>query len=63
MLSIVLLRWLIYKTITVTDINHRPGCYLKQDVLETGVCLRLQVEPTPVGPWKRRVLNKRQEHV
>jgi hypothetical protein len=45
-----------------------PVFYLKHDVSETGLCLRLHVEPTQVGPieearlclqrHKRRVLNK-----
>jgi hypothetical protein len=30
--------------ITILDIIHRPVFYLKHDVSETGLCLRLQVE-------------------
>jgi hypothetical protein len=33
-------------TITILDIIYRPVFYLKHDVLETGFCLRLQVEAT-----------------
>jgi hypothetical protein len=29
---------------------HRPDLYLKYNILETGFCLLLQVEPTQVGP-------------
>jgi hypothetical protein len=32
------------------DIIHRPVFRLKHDVTETGVCLRLQVEPIHLGP-------------
>jgi hypothetical protein len=38
------------------DIIHHPGficCYLKQNVLEAGFCLRLQVKPTQLGPINR----------
>jgi hypothetical protein len=34
---------------TLKDIVHRPVSYSKHDVSETGLCLRLQVEPTQVG--------------
>jgi hypothetical protein len=56
--------------ITILDIIHRPGFYLKHDVSEAGFCLRLQVEPTRLGspedgnriyPPEHRVLNKGQE--
>jgi hypothetical protein len=39
--------------ITVLDIIHRPITYSKDDVSDTGFCLRLQVEPTQVGPIER----------
>jgi hypothetical protein len=32
------------------DIIHRPVFYLKHNVSETGFCLRLQVDPTQMGP-------------
>jgi hypothetical protein len=32
------------------DIIRRPDLYLKQDVVEAGFCLRLQVELTQIGP-------------
>jgi hypothetical protein len=32
------------------DIIHRPVFYLEHNVSETGFCLRLQVEPTKLGP-------------
>jgi hypothetical protein len=40
-------------TITVLDIIHRPVYYLKHSVSETGVCPRIQVEPTQLGPINR----------
>jgi hypothetical protein len=43
MLSLGLWRWYIYITINILDI------YLKNDVSETGFCLRLQVKPTELG--------------
>jgi hypothetical protein len=46
MLSIGLWRWYINITIMILDIILRPAFYLKYDVSETGLCLRLQVEPT-----------------
>jgi hypothetical protein len=47
--SIGLWRWYINISITILDIILRPVFYLKHDVLETGFCLRLQVEPTQLG--------------
>jgi hypothetical protein len=44
MLSIGLWRRYINITITILDIIHRSIFYLKQNVSETGFCLRLQVE-------------------
>jgi hypothetical protein len=44
MLSIGLWEMYITITITILDIVHRPVFYLKQDVSETGFCLRIQVE-------------------
>jgi hypothetical protein len=44
--SIGLCRWYSNITLTILDIIHRPVFYLKYDVSETGVCPRLQVEPT-----------------
>jgi hypothetical protein len=35
------------------DIIHRPVFYLKYNVSETEFCLRLQVEPTELGPMDR----------
>jgi hypothetical protein len=43
-------------TITILDIIHRPVFYLKQDFSDTGFCLRLQVEPTQMGPTDRATL-------
>jgi hypothetical protein len=40
---------ILHATITVLDFIHQPVLYLKHDVLETGLCLRLQVEPTEMG--------------
>jgi hypothetical protein len=37
-------------TITILDIIHRHVSYLKHDISETGFCLRLQVQPTQLGP-------------
>jgi hypothetical protein len=42
-------RWYINTTITVLDIIH-PVFYLKLGVSETGFCVRLEAEPTRVGP-------------
>jgi hypothetical protein len=38
------------RTITVLEIIHCPVFYLKYDFSKTGFCLRLQLEPTPLGP-------------
>jgi hypothetical protein len=38
----------MYLTITILDIINRPVFNLKHDVLETGFCLCLHVEPTQV---------------
>jgi hypothetical protein len=35
---------------TILDIIHHSVFYLKHNVLETGFCLRLQVEPTQLSP-------------
>jgi hypothetical protein len=35
------------------DCFHRPVFILKHNVSETGFCLRLQVEPTQLGPIDR----------
>jgi hypothetical protein len=35
------------------DIIHRFVFYLKHKVLESGFCLRLQVEPTQLGPIEK----------
>jgi hypothetical protein len=37
-------------TIKILDIIRRPSFYLTQDVPETGLCLRLLVEPTQLDP-------------
>jgi hypothetical protein len=50
MLYIGLCGWYINITITILDIIHRPAFYLKHDVLQTGFCLRSQVESTQLGP-------------
>jgi hypothetical protein len=34
-------------------IYYRPVFYLKHDVSEAAFCLRLQVEPTQVGPTEK----------
>jgi hypothetical protein len=67
MLSIGLWRWYINITITILDIIQSPVFYLKQDVSETGSCIRLHVEPTHMGPIDiaslclRAVLNPKKE--
>jgi hypothetical protein len=33
-------------TIAILDITHRHVFYLKNVISETGICLRLQMEPT-----------------
>jgi hypothetical protein len=35
---------------------HHPAFYLKHVVMDTGFCLRFQVEPTQVGPLSRASL-------
>jgi hypothetical protein len=50
MQSIGLWQWYINVTIIILDIVQRLVIYLKCDVLETGFCLRLQVDPTQLGP-------------
>jgi hypothetical protein len=49
-LSIVLRRRYINKTIKIPHINHRPVFYLKHDVSETAFCFLLQVEPIRLSP-------------
>jgi hypothetical protein len=39
-----------YIAVTILDIIHRPGFYLKQNISETAMCLSLQVKHTQVGP-------------
>jgi hypothetical protein len=39
--------------IKILDIIHNNVFYLKHKVSETGFCLRLQVEPTQLGPIER----------
>jgi hypothetical protein len=56
MLSTGLWRWYINITITILDIIHRPVFYLKLNVSETGICLRLQVESTQFSPIDRASL-------
>jgi hypothetical protein len=52
-------------TITIMDITYRPIFYLNQDVSETGLCLRLQVESTDLGPTGKAspVIGRRQNPV
>jgi hypothetical protein len=40
-------------TLKILEIIHRPVFYLKLDVMETGFCLRIQVEPVQMGPVNR----------
>jgi hypothetical protein len=42
-------------TITILDIAHRPVFYLNQEVSEPEFCLRLQVEPTQMGPIENTI--------
>jgi hypothetical protein len=49
MLPIGLWLWYVNIAITILDIIHRRFFYLKQDVSETGFCLRLQEVPTQLG--------------
>jgi hypothetical protein len=44
-------------TITILDIIHRPVFYLKHDVSETEICLRLQMEPSQLDPIDRASLS------
>jgi hypothetical protein len=37
-------------TNTILDIFHCPVLYLKHNIFVIGFCLRLQVEPTQLGP-------------
>jgi hypothetical protein len=43
-------------TFTILDISHCPVFCLKHDVLESGFCASLQVEPTWLGPICKVVL-------
>jgi hypothetical protein len=54
--SIDLWRWHINITITILDIIHHPVLYRKHGISETGFSLRLQEEPTQVGPLERASL-------
>jgi hypothetical protein len=47
---------IINVTITILDVIQRPVFYLKHDVSETEFCLRLQAEPTLLGPIDRASL-------
>jgi hypothetical protein len=49
-------RWYINITITILNIIHLPIFYLKQNVSETELSLRLQVEPTQLCPIYRNIL-------
>jgi hypothetical protein len=51
--SIGLWRWYMGITITLLDISHHPSSIWKYDVSETGLYLRLQVEPTQMGLFCR----------
>jgi hypothetical protein len=54
-------RWYIVITtsIIILDIIHSLLFYLKQDVSETGVCLRLQLERTHVDPLDKSTFGDR----
>jgi hypothetical protein len=41
---------LVYITIIILDIIHRPAFYLKHNVSKTGFSLSLQVKPTRFDP-------------
>jgi hypothetical protein len=45
--------FLLKKIIEFLDINNLPVFYFKDNITETGFCLRLQVEPTQLGPINR----------
>jgi hypothetical protein len=47
--SIGFWQWYIKVTIIILDIIHRPVFKLKHDILETWVCLFLDVETTQIG--------------
>jgi hypothetical protein len=40
-------------TIAILDFIYRPVFYLNHNVSEPGICFRLQVEPTQMGPIDR----------
>jgi hypothetical protein len=40
-------------TITILNLGHLPFFYIKQEILKTSVYLRLQVEPSQLGPINR----------
>jgi hypothetical protein len=61
MLSMGLWRWYINITIPIQDIVNRPVFYLKHNISETGVCLRLQVEPTQLSSIYRSSLCLRRQ--
>jgi hypothetical protein len=48
--SMGLWRWCINIILTIMVITHRPVFYFEHNVSEIGFCLRLQVEPSQMGP-------------
>lgn len=46
-------KYIIGITIAIPDITHHPVLYVKHDVSETGVCLRLKLKPTRLGTTVR----------
>jgi hypothetical protein len=55
MLSVGLWRWYINIIITILDIIHLRVFYIKLNVSETGLYLRLQVEPIQSGQIDRYI--------
>jgi hypothetical protein len=47
---------MVYQSITILGLIHHLVFYLKHDVSEPGSCLRLQREPTQLGPIIRIIL-------
>jgi hypothetical protein len=71
MLFIGFWRWYINITKIILNIIHRPVFYSKQNFSKTGFCLRLQVEPTQLGPidganlrfWKFQIKDEGMDNI
>jgi hypothetical protein len=64
MKSVSLYQWDLNITVTVLDIISCPVFCLKDDILETELCIRHQAESTQLGPIDRasHSLEHQQQH-